>query len=312
MIHETSLLADRQTFSDIQQMVANGPFLRMDYKQLECGAFVGDRIGVSLPSGRFWRSRANVGGYGVGEMAPGLLMVGLMGANAFSNAWHGRPLGQNSLLLGSHQTGLDHRPGLQMEVFLWTFPIARYRKMAESLGVDLPGDLERLPPVLELDDTSALQLRNLVTNGIRTCEYRPLRSGELRQFEEQLMAQTIHCVDSKLLPKATCPDREIFLRARDWLHDHPNSRVTLPEICRDLKVEERTLRNHFARAVGCGPIDYHLAYRLNQVRLRLVAAKPERGAVTRIANELGFHHMGRFGQQFRDLFGEGPGQTLRR
>jgi transcriptional regulator GlxA family with amidase domain len=53
--------------------------------------------------------------------------------------------------------------------------------------------------------------------------------------------------------------------------------------------------------------------RLHRVRGELTDASQIRSptVVTAVASRWGFVHLGRFGQQYRQLFGEAPSQTLR-
>ena len=53
--------------------------------------------------------------------------------------------------------------------------------------------------------------------------------------------------------------------------------------------------------------------RLHRVRAELADASRTRSpaAVTTVASRWGFVHFGRFAQQYRQLFGESPSQTLR-
>ena len=77
-----------------------------------------------------------------------------------------------------------------------------------------------------------------------------------------------------------------------------------------LKIPERTLRAHFSEQFDISPVSYHLHLRLNLVRRKLLLSSSYKGAVAQAATEFGFWHMGRFGQQYRSLFGESPSATL--
>lgn len=95
---------------------------------------------------------------------------------------------------------------------------------------------------------------------------------------------------------------------RDLLERDDELRIV--EICRQLAVSERTLRRVFAEIYGTSPIQYQLARRLNLVRKSLKESACEPGAISTIAAQNGFWHMGRFGLQYRRQFGETPRQTL--
>jgi AraC-like DNA-binding protein len=97
-------------------------------------------------------------------------------------------------------------------------------------------------------------------------------------------------------------------QVRDFLENCPD--LTLGDICAELLVSERTVRRVFAECFGMGTHQYQLTLRLNKVREALKVSEPCHGAVSKIATEHGFWHMGRFGTQYRRLFGETAKDTL--
>jgi len=82
-------------------------------------------------------------------------------------------------------------------------------------------------------------------------------------------------------------------------------------LCRKLRVSRRTLERAFQELLGVGPSAFFRIRALNAVRRALVVAPPQPGVVARLAVDHGFWHLGRFAQQYRDLFGERPVDTLR-
>jgi AraC-like DNA-binding protein len=95
-----------------------------------------------------------------------------------------------------------------------------------------------------------------------------------------------------------------FLRAqldRPWRVD---------ELARLCGVPRRTLEKHFRRFVGCGPLRFLHAERLENARRQLLIARADT-SVTRIAANCGFNHLGRFALAYRDRYGESPSDTLK-
>nr|WP_294550229.1 helix-turn-helix transcriptional regulator [uncultured Rhodopila sp.] len=83
------------------------------------------------------------------------------------------------------------------------------------------------------------------------------------------------------------------------------------DLCEELGVAGRTLRQYCLGHLGMSPNRYLLLRRMNLARRAL-----ERGGaattVTQVANEYGFGELGRFAVRYRQLFGETPSATLRR
>lgn len=103
---------------------------------------------------------------------------------------------------------------------------------------------------------------------------------------------------------------QMVMAARDIVVQPHNCRMTVDELCEQLHVTRRTLQNHFQCAVGESPADFLRAVRLNACRRSLRSAS-SRTTVQDIAGQWGFLHMGHFSQDYKDMFGELPSQTLR-
>ena len=67
---------------------------------------------------------------------------------------------------------------------------------------------------------------------------------------------------------------------------------------------ERAFKEHF----GVSPKRYLVLSRLSGARRDLIVAADQR-SITRIANEWGFWHMGKFAADYRKMFGQSPSAT---
>ena len=82
------------------------------------------------------------------------------------------------------------------------------------------------------------------------------------------------------------------------------------DLARRCGVPRRTLEKHFRHLVGCAPLEFLRAERLDQARRKLLKAPPA-VSVTEIAADCGLNHFGRFAEIYRDRYGESPSETLR-
>jgi AraC-like DNA-binding protein len=87
---------------------------------------------------------------------------------------------------------------------------------------------------------------------------------------------------------------------------------SLPALCAEIGVPERTLRIYCTELLGRSPIEYARLRRLNLARAALLRAQHDETSVARIARSLGFSEPGRFAVAYRGLFGEAPLATLLR
>ena len=187
----------------------------------------------------------------------------------------------------------------------WMFPRALYLELAESTGVAF--DLQLLEEPLIFVETN--RIRHLLVELFTSAEH--LRSEALLLYEQTILFETLRCLQCPVVEKGLRGRASIAESIRLWLHDH-RTPVTMVDLCREFGLPERTLRHYFTREFDVSPVRYHLALRLNSVRQQLLAAAPFPGAVSQAATENGFWHMGRFGQQYRSVFGETPQDTIGR
>ena len=117
-------------------------------------------------------------------------------------------------------------------------------------------------------------------------------------------------LSSQVRPQSRAIPRDVKEAVR-FLRDGVGRKVTMADLVVHCGVSERTLQKHFRAFMGVSPLE---CWR----RLRLAAAREQllRGAngtsITAVAASFGFHHFGRFSQQYRRSFGETPSVTLRR
>jgi AraC-like DNA-binding protein len=104
----------------------------------------------------------------------------------------------------------------------------------------------------------------------------------------------------------------IVERFRQYLDAHPRKALCLKEICADLNVAERTLREACKHQLGMGPIRYLTMRRMQLVRLALLSADFAKTTITRVATDHGFWELGHFSVAYRARFGETPSATLQR
>ena len=105
----------------------------------------------------------------------------------------------------------------------------------------------------------------------------------------------------------------VVKEAVDLMRCYPESVWTTAELAHAMGVSARALQKAFAKSGELPPMTYLRHLRLHRVRDELADASRTRSsaAVTTVASRWGFVHLGRFAQQYRQLFGEPPSQTLR-
>jgi AraC-like DNA-binding protein len=142
-------------------------------------------------------------------------------------------------------------------------------------------------------------------------EVDPLPSSQLQYRLLTLLLGSLPNDCDGLLAGETPPIAPRSVRVvEDFLVAHCAEPLTPESLAAVAGVSVRSLFLGFQRYRGVSPMRLLREVRLRRVRENLLQAGP--GArVTDLALKWGFCHMGRFGQEYAQAFGESPSQTLR-
>ncbi len=100
-------------------------------------------------------------------------------------------------------------------------------------------------------------------------------------------------------------------QAEEYMLANLDQPITLKELCTALYTSKSPLSYGFQEIFGISPMAYLKLLRLRAVHKTLKTADPTT-RVTDIAQRFGFWHAGRFSQEYKQLFGELPSETLQR
>jgi len=100
--------------------------------------------------------------------------------------------------------------------------------------------------------------------------------------------------------------------AEDWLRANPSPVVSIDHLCKALRYSQRSLYRAFQSELGISPARKLKLYCLSRPRHQLTSAEPKQTTVAEIGLRWGFWELGRFGREYRTMFGELPSETLRK
>jgi methylphosphotriester-DNA--protein-cysteine methyltransferase len=135
-----------------------------------------------------------------------------------------------------------------------------------------------------------------------------------RGLEQALIEAMIGCLACREDRESTVAQGQhaiVMRRFRRVIEESPEQPLYIPEICKAIRVRDRTLRLCCQEHLGMGPKRYLLLRRMHLARRALRAAAPEARSVTDIATRYGFWQLGRFAVEYQSMFGESPSATLR-
>ena len=134
------------------------------------------------------------------------------------------------------------------------------------------------------------------------------RNRTLSELENLIKTALIVAVEKPVRHPAS---RGHVEAAKDYIYQHLSEPLSVPEIAAAAGCGVRSLQMAFQRDENTTVTDYVARVRLERAFALLSTAGDDR-TVTSIALECGFSHLGRFGQKFRQVYGQTPGEVLRR
>ena len=303
-----------RTFSDADEFTGAIRHAALQLTFAERGNFTADLTQITLHQlwlqalseslktihhNNYWGGRAGIGYYtrsGPGvldgvEMSPGSItrfgpgqsynqrFVGPTSAHSVS-----LPLGEMEAL--SVVAGHDVMPGKD---HLIVTPSPNALARLHRLHVAAGHLAENVPDILEYPE-AARGLEQALIEAMMDC-----LGGDVH---ENTLAQRKHAI--------------VMRRFHRFIEQYPEQPPYVAEICKAIRVSERTLWACCQEHLGMSPKRYLTLRRMRLVQQALSKSTPADTAVTRIATHYGFWELGRFAGQYKALFGETPSTTLRR
>jgi len=102
----------------------------------------------------------------------------------------------------------------------------------------------------------------------------------------------------------------VIRRAEAYLEGIADASVRIDDLCVAACTSLSRLERAFREAFGVSPHRFLVLWRMASVRRELLRCAPQT-SITEVATRWGFFHLGRFSQEYRQLFAERPSQTLR-
>ncbi len=133
---------------------------------------------------------------------------------------------------------------------------------------------------------------------------------ELR--EKQLIEKLVLSIHPQDGGKINVPNRrQIARKAEQLIRKHLRQHLNVEQICSILGCSVRSLHLGFKERYGITPVKYARIMALNGVS-RDLHNLPPAATISDVAMAWGFSHLGRFSQQYRQLFTELPSVTVER
>ena len=136
-----------------------------------------------------------------------------------------------------------------------------------------------------------------------------------RALEQEMLYAIVHCLAANEADDNAGTRHHhaaVMVRFEKTISERVDHKLSMPALCAEIGVPERTLRMCCAEFLGVSPTRYILLQRLNRARSALRRADPSTASVAEVARDHRFLEFGRFAVTYRTTFGKSPSTTLQR
>ena len=183
----------------------------------------------------------------------------------------------------------------------------------QSTALKSAASKRQLPIVKHALDSFTQWLLNLLSHSQQHFDVYQ-HSSVLRSIEEDLLQQLLRVVKLPSSQISTQDSRQKrrqgFELALEFLREADLSSLSIPELCSQTGVSQRTLEYAFREHLNMTPLGFIRTLRLHSVRRTLLSSHANDISISGTAYQHGIYDMGRFASVYKNHFGELPSQTL--
>ena len=308
--------SDVRTYSDPDAYAAAIRATTIDLTVMGRGRFIGKRTRMDLH--RLWMQRVSENMPRVVHSAfvTGRAVVTFPVATGPDLAWRGAELQPRNIIRHTDGENAFQRSSGPAFWGAMSLPVEDMVSVGAGIaGIDLgpPKD----PLILTPSPHAIKKLQRLHAAAGDLADNAPeiiANPDAARGLEQALIEAMVGCLASREDRESSVAQGQhaiVMRRFRRAIEDNPEQPLYIPEICKTIRVSDRTLRMCCQEHLGMGPKRYLLLRRMHLVQRALRDAAPETMSVTEIATRFGFWQLGRFAVEYQALFGEAPSATLR-
>ena len=161
------------------------------------------------------------------------------------------------------------------------------------------------------DQLLLVQMVSALMHALKNTPKPPL-GGLQELLEKQLIESLVLAIRPPDVGKLKFSNRrQIAWKAEQLIRKHLHRNLNVEQLCSLLGCSVRSLHLGFKERYGMTPMKYARIMALNGVS-RDLRNLPPAATISDVAMAWGFYHLGRFSQQYRQLFDELPGVTVKR
>jgi AraC family ethanolamine operon transcriptional activator len=285
--------------------------------QIEPGCLRGRHVRFGLPGGQFSYVETNIALRGGGSF-PNRWTLSVLLESTTQSLQHGVEVRAGSLVIHRPYAAHDGVYGRNCKFTCVTVNDDVMIKWLPKLHPRLQDAMREPCAVFEPSDSARQKTIEYFAEAAAIIQQDPRIRDSLSavaKFEEELVCHFLEVIEEQLpTPSVEAEQRaSAMVRQIDrYVENSPRVSASVADLCSLCEVPRRTLNRAFHDTLGMGPATYLRRLRLNGVHRALRRKNGGSITVTDVALEFGFWHLGRFAEQYKELFGESPHETLHR
>lgn len=306
----------RQKFDDFEQFNEEVKSWSLDFKQLDAGKFKGELMIMEMEHLQLLSAKFNRKFDQEVVTPKGYRTFVIPADQKQSFKWRGYDIDSNKLLIVPKSGEMDaiSSPGFNVyTISISEHMIEAYR---QSLGFHKLNLIDSGLEVVDFNSQSMNILRqqlqyliSQVNDHAEIIHKKAFQKIFTDEVPSILLKNLVNFKSIKPIPSKRIRDISLS-KAIDYINSCGSELPTVMELCLIAGASQRTLEYAFKEKYGIGPKDYMKKLQLNKVFKMLKSADPNKTKILNIAYKNGFSHMGQFGHDYKNFFGELPSITL--
>ena len=288
------------------------------YRQISPGAFHGGLLHTLVGSLGIFRNRWERAIHYRGVAPEGTIGLAISLAQTGEAHWQGQDAVVDELIIQRCGTEAEYLSAPLWDSVVFAIPEAELAQQLTDITHDDPEAILHGLSVARLTPQLAAQVRQASLAYLAAATRSQATPGapsalpEMAHFLVRLMARALVSARPARHVKAGLNrQRQLIRKAENYVAHLTNQPLRIGQLCREIDVSERTLRDAFYKVTDTSPLASLKTQQLNRVYRVLRDVDPDEVLIKQVAIANGFSHLGQFCKDYKQLFGELPSETLR-
>ena len=287
------------------------------YRQISPGAFHGSLLHTQVGSLGIFRNRWERAIHYLGVAPEGTVALALTLAQSGEGRWNGQQMGPDDMIVTGCGVEGEYLSAPLWDSVVFAIPETELTRQIAELTHDDPRDFVA-QGIARLTPQAAAQVRQAARAYLGASARAlamPDAPSPLPEMARAMIELLAHALVSTMppLPKQSLNRQSQLIRKAEAYCAHNKAQpLRIGQLCLETGLSERSLREAFHKLTGMSPLAYLKTDQLNRAHDLLRAGNPDETLVKNVALANGFSHLGQFSQDYKQLFGELPSETIKR